>query len=272
VTNELASAALDLAKLGLPVFPAWSVRQLGARLVCACPKAGNCTSPGKHPMVPRGVTEASADIEQVSYWWRNRPDANIGLATGALVVIDIDPRHGGDRALAAIEAKYCKLPATWRVATGGGGQHIYFRAAPDHPPIRNSAGHLGTGIDVRGQGGYVIAPPSRHISGRAYEWQRGQAVPAMLPAWLLDLLDQPTRAKPATEWRAIVAEEIAKGRRNDTMARLAGHLLRRYVDPHVVLDLLLAWNTTRCRPPLDRADVVRTVDSIAGREIRRRTA
>jgi len=272
--SELIGAALDLAKLGLPVFPAWSVRQLGARLVCACPKAGNCTSPAKHPMVTHGVTEALTDAERVARWWRNRPDANIGLATGAVVVIDIDPRHGGDRALTEIESKHAKLPVTWRVATGGGGQHIYFLAPAGHAPIRNSVEQLGPGIDVRGAGGYVIAPPSRHISGQFYRWQhRSERVaPAMLPLWLAELLDQPARAKPATEWRSLVTESIPEGRRNDTMARLAGHLLRRYVDPHVVLDLLLAWNATRCCPPLDRADVERTVDSIAGRELRRRSA
>jgi hypothetical protein len=272
--TELAVAALDFAILGLPIFPAWSVRPLGSRLVCACPKAGNCTSPGKHPMVSHGVTEALTDFERVSYWWRTRPDANIGLATGAVVVLDIDPRHGGDNALAEIERKHAKLPTTWRVATGGGGQHIYFRAPPGHAPIRNSVGQLGPGIDVRGVGGYVIAPPSRHVSGERYRWNCNpqQAPLCALPPWIAKLLDQPTKAKSATEWRTLVRDEIAEGRRNDTMARLAGHLLRRYVDPHVVLDLLLAWNATRCQPPLDRADVVRTVDSIAGREIRRRSA
>ena len=80
------------------------------------------------------------------------------------------------------------------------------------------------------------------------------------------------KAKPATEWRALVRDEITEGRRNDTIARIAGHLLRRYVDPHVVLELLLAWNATRCRPPLDRADVVLIVNSIAGKEIKRRSA
>jgi hypothetical protein len=63
---------------------------------------------------------------------------------------------------------------------------------------------------------------------------------------------------------------VPEGRRNDTIARLAGHLLRRYVDPHVVLDLLLAWNSTRCKPPLEHGEIIRTVDSIAGKELRRR--
>jgi Bifunctional DNA primase/polymerase, N-terminal/Primase C terminal 1 (PriCT-1) len=277
IVTELAAAALALAKQhGLPVFPAWPVRPHGSRLICACPKADNCTSPGKHPMVPHGVTQATTDTERVSYWWRTRPDANIGLATGTVVVIDIDPRHGGDRALAEFESKHYKLPPTWRVATGGAGEHLYFRAPPRRAPIKNSVGQLGPGIDVRGLGGYVIAPPSRHISGQRYRWvcDPQQTLLCTLPPWLAALLDYPpnAKAKPATEWRALVRDEIAEGRRNDTIARLAGHLLRRYVDPHVVLELLLAWNATRCKPPLDHADIVRTVNSIAGKELRRRSA
>jgi hypothetical protein len=274
--TELATAALDFAKLGLAVFPAWSVRQHSSDFLCACPRADKCTSPGKHPLVAGGVTQATTDVKQVSYWWRSRPDANIGLACGTVVVIDIDPRHGGDRALAELEAKHYKLPPTWRVATGGGGEHIYFRTPPRRAPIKNSIGQLGPGIDVRGLGGYVIAPPSRHISGQHYRWSCDpqQTLLCMLPPWLAALLDQPrdAKVKPATEWRALVREEIAEGRRNDTIARLAGHLLRRYIDPHVVLELLVAWNTTRCKPPLDHADIVRTVDSIAGKELRRRSA
>lgn len=273
--TELATAALDLAARKLPVFPAWSVRANGTRLTCACPKGSNCTSPGKHPMVPRGVTQATTDTDRVSYWWRSRPDANIGLATGTVVVIDIDPRHGGNRALAELESKHYRLPPTWRVATGGGGQHIYFAAPPRRAPIKNSIGQLGPGIDVRGLGGYVIAPPSRHISGQQYRWDCDpeRTLLCMLPPWLVALLDHPpAKAKPATEWRELVRDEIAEGRRNDTIARIAGHLLRRYVDPHVVLELLLAWNATRCRPPLDRADVVLIVNSIAGKELRRRSA
>ena len=173
-------------------------------------------------MVPHGVTQATTDADSVSYWWRSRPDANIGLATGTVVVIDTDPRHGGDRALAELENKHAKLPPTWHVATGGGGQHIYFAAPPRRAPIKNSVGQLGPGIDVRGLGGYVIAPPSRHISGQQYRWDcdPGRTLLCMLPPWLVALLDHPpAKAIPATEWRALVRDEITEGRRNDTIAR-----------------------------------------------------
>jgi len=208
----------------------------------------------------------------VEHWWRSRPDANIGLATGRLVVLDIDPRHGGDYTLAELEQRHGKLPPTWRAGTGGGGAHLYF-AAPATPVIRNRAGQIGPGIDVRGAGGYVITPPSRHQTGRQYLWQQDpdHAPLSALPAWLAALIEQRSAKRTAsTTWRSLVCDSVTEGQRNNTVAKLAGHLLRRYVDPHVVLELVHAWNQARCTPPLDSNEVTRTVDSIARRELKRR--
>lgn len=87
-----------------------------------------------------------------------------------MVVLDIDPRHGGDDALAELEARHGKLPDTPRVLTGGGGSHIYFRH-PGKISIPNSVSKIAPGIDVRGDGGYVIAPPSVHPNGNRYLWE-----------------------------------------------------------------------------------------------------
>jgi hypothetical protein len=271
----LLAAALDFARRGLPVFPAWPLLPHGDRLVCACGKTLRCENPGKHPMGPlvrHGVTDASTESLMVEHWWRSRPDANIGLATGRLVVLDIDPRHGGDHTLAELEQQHGKLPHTWRVRTGGGGAHVYF-AAPATETIRNSTGQIGQGIDVRGAGGYVIAPPSRHETGRQYLWQQDpdHAPLSALPAWLSALIEQRSvKRTPSIIWRSLVCDSVTEGQRNDTVAKLAGHLLRRYVDPHVVLELVQAWNQARCTPPLDSNEVTRTVDSIARRELKRR--
>jgi hypothetical protein len=99
------------------------------------------------------------------------PDTGIAVRTGAesgLVVLDVDPQHGGDDTLAELLAAHGVLPITVECFTGGGGRHIYFR----HPggEVRNSAGKVGPGLDIRGDGGYVVAPPSPHPSGRRYEW------------------------------------------------------------------------------------------------------
>lgn len=144
------AAALAYAARNWRVFPLHTARD-GK---CSC-RADDCKSKGKHPRNSNGCTGATTDTAQIHQWWAQWPDANVGVATGnGLVVIDIDPRHNGDESLAALEP----FPETPRVLTGGGGQHIYLTTAV---PIRSSAGQLGPGIDVRGDGGYVVAPPER---------------------------------------------------------------------------------------------------------------
>jgi len=118
-----------------------------------------------------------------------------------LLILDIDPRHNGDRSLAQLEHRHTALPPTWRAITGGGGVHIYF-AAPAGIKAGNTAGKIAPGIDVRTKGGLVAAPPSKHVSGRPYRWDRGpEATPlADLPSWLAALIEPPapptTRASP----------------------------------------------------------------------------
>jgi hypothetical protein len=273
--SELLEAALSYAGQGFAVFPVWPVMPFQSALACMCGKTIRCESPGKHPMgnlVRHGLADASTDEKLIRHWWASRPDANVGVVTDRLVVIDIDPRHGGDRSLAELELLNGSLPPTWRVNSGGGGTHLWF-AAPNGVVVRNSAGRLATGIDVRAAGGYAIAPPSNHISGGRYVWAN-QGPLAPLPQWIVTELAQPRTkvATPSAQWRELVTNAIAEGQRNQAVARLAGHLLRRYVDPLVTLELLLVWNRTRCKPPLPDAEVRQTVNSIAGRELARRTA
>jgi hypothetical protein len=183
-------AALNYAAEGWAVFPCHTVGAAG----CSCHQP-ECHSPGKHPTVARGLHAATTDQEIIRSWWRRRPDANVAIRTGresGLVVVDVDPDHGGVHSLRSLVDVHGKLPAGPRVRTGSGGWHVYFR----HPgnPVQNSAGtRLGVGVDVRGDGGYVIAPPSQHRSLRSYHWHDfGLPLPE-LPAWTLDRL---TRAAP----------------------------------------------------------------------------
>jgi Bifunctional DNA primase/polymerase, N-terminal/Primase C terminal 1 (PriCT-1) len=273
--TDLLEAALRYAGNGLPVFPLWPVLKFERGFTCGCGKGTRCDSPGKHPLsalVPNGLKSATTDTKVITDWWTAWPDANIAIATGAVIVVDVDPRHGGDAALAQLEARHGNFPATWRVRTGGGGLHIYFTTPPD-VVIKNSAGQLGAGLDVRGHGGYVVAPPSAHISGGKYEWAVGKDL-APMPAWLLNALQQPCTkiASPSADWRELVRNGVTEGKRNAAAARLAGHLLRRYVDPHVTLELLMAWNSVRCAPPLAPPEIKTIVNSIAKRELVRRQA
>jgi hypothetical protein len=225
-----AAAALIYARLGLPVFPIWPpVVQFSGGFMCGCGRL-ECDSPAKHPhgrIARNGLKDASTDEARVKWFWQARADCNIGIATGTVIVLDIDPRHGGDAALAELEKKRA-LPSTWRVATGGGGLHIYF-AAPA-VKITNSASRLGQGIDVRGVDGYVVAPPSKHVSGDIYKWQTApdDAPLADLPLWIVDALREPSINKQTAlpeAWQKLVRDGVGEGKRNIAIARLAGHLL-----------------------------------------------
>lgn len=279
MTDRL-NAAFDLTRRGGRVFPLHSVRPDAAgRLVCTC---GNpaCENAGKHPMAklaPKGLSNATNCEHIVRHWFTTAPFANIGLATGRAVVVDVDPRHGGDDSLRALEATHGALPTTVRALTGSGGEHIFLRP-PAGIEIRNSANVLAPGVDVRGAGGYVVAPPSLHASGRIYAWSvdghPDETVVAPMPAWMVATLVQPTStpSRNPSDWHRLVADGVVDGGRNDAVTRIAGHLLRRYVDPEMVHELVQAWNLARCQPPLSAEEVTKVVGSIAKKEFKRREA
>lgn len=223
----------------------------------------------KRPLLPwRDMQARGPDAVEVQAWYLRWPDAGLAFVTGAvsgLVVLDIDPAHGGGASLAEIEAREGALPETVEAETGGGGRHLYFAHPGGH--LRNRVG-LAPGIDIRGDGGIIVAPPSIHPNGRPYRWRAGCApgdIPlAPLPAWLLGSGADDDRPVGHTRayWRRLVAEGVGAGQRNSTVASLTGHLLWHGVDPEVALELMLAWNRQRCRPPLSDEEVARTVQSI----------
>ena len=272
--------ALRYASQGLPVFPVWPALEFKpGRFVCGCPSGLRCRHPAKHPLgslARNGRNDATIDEAKIRDWWTVWPNANISIATGnGLVVVDIDPRHGGDVTLAELEAKHGKLPQSWRVKTGGNGTHIYFRAPADIIIKDDSSGRmLGKGIDIKGQTGSAVAPPSNHESGGIYKWDKESGELAAMPDWLVAALATPAAAEKAASgpetWRGLVRKGLTDGQRNEEVTRLAGHLLRRYVDPIVVLELMLAFNDARGRPPLTPDEVTETVNKIAKRELKRR--
>jgi hypothetical protein len=217
---------------------------------------------------------ATTDARQIESWWKQRPTAGVGIATGGgMFVVDIDVQHAGDEALHQLEMEHGELPETWRCQTASGGTHAYFRCADS---VRNRVG-VWPGIDVRGDGGYVVAPPTTLEGGRSYAWESEyaphevQLAPA--PSWLLDRVvrsDVANCARPTDEWVELLREGAPEGARNEAIARLTGYLLRRRPAPGAVLELIRAWNESRCRPPLSDAEVLRTVDSVARLEAVRR--
>ena len=239
----MLNAALTYAKKGIAVFP--------------------CAVGGKLPLTEHGCKDACTDANQITEWWRAEPQANIGVATGKasnIFAVDVDG-FDGECELRRLEREHAAaLPSTVESITGR-GRHLFFKMPLD-TDVRNSAGKLGDGLDVRGSGGFCILPPSIHPSGRRYEWSVDSASAfAEAPQWLLDTISA-RAAKPATpaDWCALVSNPIPEGKRDTSLARLAGHLLRRYVDPFVVLGLVQAVNAHRCTPPLGEDDVVRIVE------------
>jgi hypothetical protein len=224
-----------------------------------------------------GVKDATVNPDRILGWWSTTVVPNIAIACepSGVVVIDIDLRHGGDKSLAQLEAQRSAFPPTWTAVTGGGGRHYYFQA-PAAAAIKNSAGVLAEGIDIRGHGGYVVVPPSGHISGRRYTWHESRApwetLLAPLPDWIRNALAAPKhrKAMPASEWRRLICRDIADGERNDTLTRITGHLLRHYIDPILTHEIVQSINQTHCVPPLGEDEVTRIVDSICGRELARR--
>lgn len=239
---------------------------------CSC-RRKDCNSPGKHPRTEHGLKEGSKDPKQIALWWKKWPDANLGILTGqtsGLVVLDVDGEDG-KASLQALTAAHAPLPKTLCVKTGRAGAdgerkgaHYYFRA-PAGEMIRNSVGNtnpLGTGLDIRADGGYVVAPPSLHSSGLLYEWLTPEQSLADLPSWLLEKL---RKAKPASTARTPRAqsEVIAEGGRNAALASLAGTMRRRGMTPEAIEAALMKENDARCKPPLAANEVRDIARSVA---------
>ena len=201
-----------------------------------------CRPQDKRPATANGLKDATTDLDLIRQWWQQEPLFNLAIATGAvsgIFVVDIDGLDA-EVELRRLEAEHGGFPSTVEVITAR-GRHVYFRSP--ETPVRNSAGKIAAGIDVRGDGGYVLAPPSIHPTGRPYEWSVdcGSSL-AEAPAWLLDKVSLPangvTPALPPEAWRELVTSGAVEGTRDNAIAKVAGHLLRRRIDPFVALELL----------------------------------
>lgn len=191
--------ALRYAELGWLVFPCHAIHEDGA---CTCREA-DCASPGKHPirqLVQDGLKSATRNAALIKAWWgeANAPWANIAVRTGpesGFWVLDVDPQHGGEASLDSLLTRNGRLPETAEAITGGGGRHILFRY-PAGRRVGSSTNKLGPGLDIRGEGGYIIVEPSLHISGQGYAWE-GSSDPlegvalAAAPEWILGLIEAP---------------------------------------------------------------------------------
>jgi hypothetical protein len=286
--DSIRNAATLYQSQGLAVLPIHSIDH-GS---CSCGSL-SCPCPAKHPRTLHGVKDASNDQEIINGWLEKSPTTNIGIATGApsgVIVLDIDPRNRGDTSLRDLEAQHGALPMTWRARTGGGGEHVYFRMPI--PAVANRTG-LAPGLDLKSDGGYVVAPPSMHASGRLYEWAAGctpgECDLAECPAWLLQKLKQQPPAAAGDDPRsdpiarngdlanlveagtayASRCDPVKEGTRNNAAFSIAGHLFAlrsesrtRLPAPVVVQILNKFWNQRNANPlpPEELASAVESAE------------
>ncbi|MGD9530022.1 bifunctional DNA primase/polymerase [Pseudonocardia sp.] len=255
--NDLLVAALAYAAAGLRVLPIWWPAPAG----CACPRGRDCASPGKHPCTVHGLDDATVDEEVIRRWWARWPSANVAVRPPpGVVVVDVDPRSGGAEALLALTRRHGDLPPTWTARTGGGGLHAWLSYAGPVP------GRLGPGLDIKGERGYVLCPPSVHVSGGRYEWISEHPV-ARAPGWMRRLLDPPPPALPtvtragdgehAAAGLVRVVAEAGEGGRNRALHWSACRAFERGGDPA----LLAALRTAALNVGLPSREVEQTLRS-----------
>jgi putative DNA primase/helicase len=258
---------------GFRIFPLWWITPEG---VCACKAGVECTSAGKHPCISFWQKLACSDAGSIRGWWRQRPLANIGILTGesvGLYVVDVDLKSDGDVSLIELcERHGIVWPDTLTVLTGSGGFHYYFQF-PKGLDLRNTNGNTGRGlargIDTRGNGGFVVAPPSLHISGGRYEWLN-DLEPAPLPGLLIKLLTElkaaaPSGTKPRSQVKsgAGIGLVITEGSRNQTLFRRGCGMRGDGLEHAEIEEKLLELNARLCSPPLPESEVLKIARSAA---------
>ena len=230
---DLRAAALDYAARRWHVLPLHTPTPDGG---CSC-GAPDCASPGKHPRTPHGLRDATTDPTVIREWWARWPDANIGVLTGTLsgfFVLDVD----SDEAAAALKESGRTAPKNALRQRTGRGWQLFFMPPADFV-LKNTAGVVADHVDTRGEGGYVVVPPSLHVNGRRYRWQT-EGEPGPAPEWLLEALrptvNPTTPPTPSTMRRAILSDayleaalqseaktirQAPEGTRNDTLNKAA---------------------------------------------------
>jgi hypothetical protein len=273
MTDALLSAranALAFARRGYAVLPLHGINADGR---CTCGKH-DCESPGKHPhaqLAPCGINSATTDLDKIRSCFATVPLLNFGVATERLFVIDIDPRNDGDNAwLELIRKPKHHDVHTWRVITGGGGEHIIFEQ-PD-PPLRS--GELTRGVDLKGAGGYIVGVGSLHTHGRRYTWfpdcSPNEVELAPVPEWLLKQQMRQGERRPDSHWTEMAKGGLPDGSRNVTTLSLLGKLIGAGIPPALALELVQCWNAVRGDPPQKPEQITQQLKRVLRLECKKR--
>ena len=248
--------ALEYADEGWPVFPVHHPTEDG----CSCGK--ECSKIAKHPITKHGYKDATTDTTQIYQWWRENPEANIGIPTGmkTFYVLDIDIADGklGDKSLAELEEEFGELPQTLEATSGSGGTHFCFQ---HNEPLKTKIG-LRPGIDFIGEGGYIIVEPSQHKSGGGYKWvnfdQLIYDIIDDVPDWLVDLVlngnqkdgqSQSTTSQNEFDIHNLDSYKGTTGDRNDMLLKF-GCSLREHngLNETQLISTLAGYNQTLVEP------------------------
>ncbi|MDP9357295.1 MAG: bifunctional DNA primase/polymerase [Chloroflexota bacterium] len=253
------AAALDYTAIGWSIFPCHTGDPT-TPTGCDCRKA-TCGDPGKHPRTQNGLTSATTDEAQIRRWWGMWPTANVAVRTGAvsgIAVIDVDGPAGW-QAIHEEERRRGPLPPTVVAQTGGGGSHLVYAHPGRHVRTRQK---VLTGVDVRGDGGYILADPSRHASGRTYRWEAGHSPhdhpPAALPPAWVDLLCPPQQERPQEGPRPSGSRRLT-----DADISAAVDLLRPHYEEGARHDLTLHLAGWLARQEYAEMDAARLIDRLA---------
>jgi len=267
--SKTGKAALGYARRGWQVFPVHSLDGPS----CTCNKESDCSHPGKHPLwheadLANGLLNATVDLSLIRRWWERWPWANVGIRTGTpsgIVVIDVDKKAGGLETWEDLQDIHGRVD-TLTSRTGGGGLHLVFTYQDSR--LKSDDNVLGDGVDVKAEGGYIIAPPSTHASGEEYRWE-DKMQPAPLYDWAYE--KWPKHEPSKTEhnnnggddpW---VSEALLNGAslhtRNKTATRLAGYLHHKGHPKDIILSMLMQFGE-RCDPAMDIRELQRTVESV----------
>ena len=222
---------------------------------------------GKVPAVHNGVKDATTDPEQIVAWWTRNPDCNVAIATGShsggLIVVDMDEHSdtgvSGYESMREWMRDNVAISTTVISTTGGGGHHMLLHASR---PIGNRVNVLPS-VDIRGENGYIVAPPSIHASGRTYEWEISPFDTRIqeAPPELLDLITGPKSTTRSGTPEFTIDGVVAEGKRNDTMFRLACSLQGKGLTDTAILAAVQAENKSKCKPPLSDSELSNIVSS-----------
>ena len=241
--NEMLDAALDYAEQGFSVFPV--------------------VARGKRPLTRNGFKDASRDADQIARWWALYPNANIGIATGSrsggLVVIDVDldaekGKNGYDT-LQEWKMIHGGLPDTAQAVTGRGGLHLYFKSLHGYKCSANES----LNIDIRAEGGYVLAPPSIHENGNAYKWVTDKNHIAEVDVNVNSFLRYVQQGNKKQEETKNAPGMIMEGSRVNALVAMIGSLKAKGLSNDAIRAAVYAENNTRCFPPLSSREMEKEV-------------